>query len=151
MALAPGAAVGIDPASNTVKLAPGGEMYFQRLQINGAAVNTGSEQYAVPEGKRLVIEHVSALVNLNPSDRLTSAALVMYTPSGVTFGYHYLPVPAGVSNEPVGNNMVYSISQPLRMYLDAGYKYKCQTIRNTSVSGNISAVCMVSGYLIGAQ
>lgn len=149
--LAPDSKVGIDPASNTVKVAPGGEMFFHRLDFSGGAVGISSDEYTVPEGKRLVLEHVSAQARLNSGDRLTSMALALLRPNGVTLGSHYLPTPAGVSNQPIGDDVVFNISQPLRMYLDAGYKFMCQAVRNTSLSGNSNVSCTVSGYLVDAQ
>jgi hypothetical protein len=130
-----------------------GQRFFQTFQANFIGqlfVNT--TLFTVPSGKRLVIEHVSGVANVTPTPRLVSFSLRLRDSNDSLLGEHFLPIPEGVSFDPVGSaRVIYSLSQPLRMFVDAGQRVGCNaSLTGSSLTGNDRMVCTISGFLVNA-
>jgi hypothetical protein len=93
----------------------------------------------VPAGKRLVIEYVSAKVNIPGGQKLR--ALNVFTNLNGDFAYHFLvPTPTGAFNE-------YVAGQQVRLYADPNTQVNICASRDTG-DGIAPVQATISGYLV---
>jgi hypothetical protein len=130
-----------------------GQRVFQTFQasFNGQSF-VSTTAFTVPLGKRLVIEHISAVANVTPTPRLISFSLRLIDSNNTFLGEHFLPIPAGVSFDPVGSaRVIYSLSQPFRMFVDAGQRVFFNAhLTGSSLTTNDRIACTMSGFLVNA-
>lgn len=155
---APGASVGIDPASNTVQLAntaaspvpvvninDAGQPFQAGASITQAGTNVSLLDIAtVPTGKRLVIEFISATgqVPVGQHVELMEINTVTDPFGGLT---HQLLVHA--QPPAVIGDSLFRANQQLRLYANAGSQVKA-LFRRSSNAGNGVFVVTISGYLV---
>jgi hypothetical protein len=102
-----------------------------------------SDEYVVPPGKRLVIEHVSGSAELTPGQ--TQHYILLRVSQGDASFQHTLPV-----SQPIAfteTQATASYSQALRMYVDAGGALRAVSGR-TYTAGFADFSMSVSGYLV---
>jgi hypothetical protein len=95
-------------------------------------------EFTVPEGKRLVIEQVSA-ISLPPSGQIVRNYVLITTVDGA-LAFHTIPSTFNGFADFVG-------CQQVRVYADGGTLVKLGAARDTS-TGSYETVGAVSGYLI---
>ena len=124
--------------------------FFTRLDMPscGSACSfqdSESPDVVVPAGKRLVIEHVSANVAVDPT--LNSAVLfeLIAGPDSLPVGQHVFPTVAG-TNE--GGQLHFTVSQPVRLYVDAGVGVHCLAHRDAAGGTFLAGPCFISGSLV---
>jgi hypothetical protein len=93
----------------------------------------------VPSGKRLVIEYISALMNV-PSGRLAFSLLAIQEGATLVFGHRLVLTKIGT---PAPDIDAYEVSQPFRMYLNAG-----QTLSLTLLTSNSSLSVFITGHYV---
>jgi len=148
----------------------GREPPLEPFQFTARADWTGttramSDSFQVPSGKRLVIENVSASVEL-PADQQVLSAVVA-TVAGDERVIHYIHVPKSATFDPDVDNMspgggqdipnnsldIYSGAQPLRLYADPGSVVDVGVWRNDPTCRNPcgTAIVAISGYLVDVK
>lgn len=107
-------------------------------------VDNNQASFAVPAGKRLVIEFVTAIVRVPQGQSVIVLFFAQIAPSGPPgIGHVIVVTPQGVFNE--DNNFM--ASQQMRVYADPWTQVIFEVSRNASAglaSGNVS----VTGYLV---
>jgi hypothetical protein len=104
-----------------------------------------SAMFTVPVGKRLTIETVSLLINLPLGQNLDSLTIATSV-NGQLIYYSLFPGPIPQS----GSSSFYGITQPLKLYADAGTQVSAQIHRPVGV-GDGGFNLALSGYLVDAQ
>jgi hypothetical protein len=104
-----------------------------------------SAMFTVPVGKRLTIETVSLLINLPLGQNLDSLTIATSV-NGQLIYYSLFPVPIPQS----GSSSFYGITQPFKIYADAGTQVSAQ-IHRPSGLGDGGFNLALSGYLVDAQ
>lgn len=98
----------------------------------------------VPAGMRLVVEHVSVLVQGPPGQRYFASLRTTVGATGTA--WHYLVFSQQYSG---GGADVYAASQALRAYADAGaLPLRIAVSRGVDEAGDVSVDASVSGHLI---
>ena len=109
-----------------------------------AGANAPNVSFTVPAGRRLVIEHVSALAMVPAGQRVMF--INVNTFSGGNLVFHHLKAQSvGVSTATPGEGHV--TSEALRLYADAGTSVLVAVNRSDSVGTGFMTVS-VSGYLV---
>ena len=116
---------------------------------NGENGSTLTAFYQVPAGKRLVVEHVSALIYFPHGQQLRQALFYTLDSNGSQLDAHYLPIPVAVTDSSF-NLDFFSISLPLRQYVDAGMKVAVGAARDVP-TGTGFVQFYFSGYLVNAS
>lgn len=158
VAFAPGASVGIDPASNTVQLAntvaspvpvvdinDAGQPFQTGASVTQAGTNVSLINVAtVPAGKRLVIEFISATGQVPVGQHVELMEINTITDpfGGLT---HQLLVHA--QPPAVIGDSLFRANQQLRLYANAGSQVKA-LFRRSSSAGNGVFLVTISGYLV---
>ena len=106
---------------------------------------SASAMFTVPAGKRLVIETVSLLIFL-PSGQNFDSVSIATSVGGQVVNYSLFPGPIPQS----GGASLYGITQPLKIYADAGTQVVATGLRAIA-SGDGTLNLVVSGYLVDAQ
>ena len=104
---------------------------------------TGSEpsvSFSVPEGKRLVIEHVTVNILLTSGEAPPEARISLATISG-GLASAYLTLEPQSTDRYVGTHLV-------RLYAVAGQNTVTVVVRRAISSGFVSIAASVSGYLV---
>jgi hypothetical protein len=97
----------------------------------------------VPAGKRGVIEHVSCIISLDPSNNFVRIQ-VDVTTNGNVNSHQFLPSHVGPS---IGGLENWAFSQPVRLYADPGTDVELRVSRRlASSSGGVE--CYVSGHYV---
>jgi hypothetical protein len=124
----------------------------QPLAANAGATFGGGDSSAtatlltVPAGKRAVIEHVSCIDYLGTGNNFVRTEL-RYTLGGVLNRHQFVHTLVG--NSFVSGIDVWSFSQPVRLYADAGTTIQIYALRwSTAGSGGIE--CHISGHYVDA-
>jgi hypothetical protein len=121
----------------TIPLAPS-EPFQQQVYVTIDDTTTGSlRSFNVPDGKRLVIEHVGGMVYLDAGQ--FARAIEVRTDYGASFGL----VANKVSDQP---DDVYVINSPMKLYADQIVEFKIS--RAPASAGSSLSVFSVSGYLV---
>jgi len=113
---------------------------FQPFQVNFPASSDPFPPLAVPEGKRLVIEHVTS----NAFSTGDVFWITVLTTAGGQFATHLFPM-SKLGVAPSGNN-VYGMAAQTRIYADPG--------TNVNIQGDglgapgVSRFASISGYLV---
>jgi hypothetical protein len=155
---ASGATVGINPASNVVRLGNTAASPLPVVNINDAAqpfqagvgvTQTGTNVSlvtiaTVPAGKRLVIEFVSMLGQVPPGEHVELLELnTIADPfGGATHELLVNEQPAAVSGD-----ALFRASQQVRLYANAGSQVKA-LFRRSSSAGDATYTATISGYLV---
>lgn len=104
-----------------------------------------SAMFTVPAGKRLVIETVSLLVTL-PFGQIVESFTITTSVNGQMIDCGLFPSPIPQS----GSRSIYGITQPLKIYADAGTQVTASIFRGfASQDGGFNL--SISGYLVDAQ
>jgi hypothetical protein len=103
----------------------------------------GAALYEVPAGKRLILEHVSALA-IAPSTSDIQLPRILVT-GGPGLQNHFLAWTQQPANPAF---KAYSLSQPIRMYISAGSTVSIQCGFNAASGEQGNAVGAISGYLV---
>jgi len=106
---------------------------------------SASAMFTVPAAKRLVIETVSLLITLPPSQNFDSVSIATSV-GGQVVNYSLFPALIPQS----GSAMLYGITQPLKIYADPGTQVVAAILRPVA-SGDGSLDVVISGYLVDAQ
>jgi len=106
---------------------------------------SATAMFTVPAGKRLVIETVSLLIFL-PSGQNYDSVSIATSVGGQTVNYSLFPGPIPQS----GTASVYGITQPLKIYADAGTQVVAAVLRPIAF-GDGTLDLVISGYLVDAQ
>jgi hypothetical protein len=162
--LAAGTQVGIDPASNTVNIGNTvanpvivvnkNDPTKQTFQINEGSLITlqsGSLQsvrnlFTVPAGKRLIIEHYSGFAALLPTEDQVPFFAVGSSNNFGSFLNHYLV--ANLQGTIPGFEKIYTVSQPMRLYIEPGESLVTTVGRIGSNAGTASFRFTISGYFV---
>ena len=99
--------------------------------------------FAVPAGKRLVIEHFSALAQGPPGQRYMG--WLTTTVNGVTPFGNYLVFAQQTAG---GGAEAYTATQPMRVYADAGTTVRVWFSRGFDDTGGATFDANVSGYFV---
>ncbi len=136
------------PVSGTVTSADNPALQPVSLSIGVAISSTnvgfnyfeGPVFYTVPEGKRLVIEYLDAIVYAFPSSNSGQAAVVL---SG-----H----PLGITSESIRctlSQVCWHLNSPTRIYLSAGESLRAALLLDVTQAGTLSFVRgSVNGHLV---
>lgn len=100
----------------------------------------------VPAGKRAVVEHFSCIDFLDAANNFVRMEL-SYTLGGTLRQHQFIHTPVGASLASGIN--VWSLSQPVRLYADAGTAIQVRAIRRSS-TGSAGIECYVSGFYVDA-
>lgn len=140
-----------NPETGTLSVKNADNPAFQPYQVQESVGVTSPNGYYktasfdVPAGKRLVIELVTIKAAVDPGERITEARVEVTKAGGGVLSHHLTPTALGVSP---GGGETFAVTQPLRLYCEAGTgALKIQTER-TSTSGAYLTLFSVSGYLI---
>jgi hypothetical protein len=109
-----------------------------------AGANAPNGSFSVPAGRRLVIEHVSALVVVPAGQRVMYTNINTFSGGGLVF-HHLKAQSAGVSTATPGEG--YITSESLRLYADPGTSVLVAVNRSDSAGTGFMSVS-VSGYLV---
>jgi hypothetical protein len=155
---APGASVGIDPASNTVQLANTTANPVPVFNLNDASqpfqVGAGITQSGtnvslidiatVPAGHRLVIEFISTIGQVPPGQHVELMEIITVTDpfGGATHELLVNAQPPAVSGD-----FLFRASQQVKLYANAGSQVKALFRRSTS-AGNATFGVTISGFLV---
>ena len=107
--------------------------------MSPGADNTNVELFTVDSGKRLVIEYVSAHFSIPTGQKFIDVRLQ----DTVGAPYHLVPVLLGTRD----SRDIFSISQPLRMYVGPGHTVLVSVERDANTGGVFGEV-EVFGYLV---
>ncbi len=116
------------------------------LVLTGTAAGLqATNNFIVPAGKRLVIEHVSGGISVGPGEK---AGLDMHTVlDNVTRIHFFVTSPQGTFPGG-GTHDVYRVSQPARLYADGGTPVTFIIFRDSASSGFVMfGIVTVSGTL----
>ncbi len=121
------------------------QIYSERILIGMGPGESGvvASGMVVPEGKRLIVEHVSIGADLQ-SDQLLLEVFVGSS-QGSSKTANLVATVQGRSGDGVRD--FFAASQPIKMRLDAGETIRCGALRN-STFGNAGIRVTVLGYLI---
>lgn len=100
----------------------------------------------VPAGKRAVVEHVSCIDFLAVGDNFVRMEM-RYTLGGVSQQHQFVHTRVGTSLIPSID--VWSLSQPVRLYADAGTTIQMAAIRRSG-AGPGGIECQISGHYVDA-
>lgn len=134
-------------SSATQAQAPANPLGFTLSCSIAAGQLTSSAQVALPAGKSVVIEHVSARVSA-PSGQTVQFYVSTSSPnlpSGTTAARHYVVL------TPTNSGTFYFANQPLRMYGTTGssVSIQCQRISYpVGAPGSVQYEVWFSGYLL---
>ncbi|HTO69734.1 MAG TPA: hypothetical protein VMR31_07720 [Myxococcota bacterium] len=112
--------------------------------LPGAENGFARPAYTVPAGKRLVIEHVSAIGNVASPEQVFT--ITVYADSGSV--YTYLPVTNLSAQEDAPTRHDVVASQPLTMYVDPGDSVDIEISSDGGANGVLSMSVSVTGYLV---
>lgn len=127
------------PVTGTVALSSHREPFQTGMVATGFSGGSGSaELVTVPEGKRLVLEHVSAWINTASPDGLSA---VTFAVAGVLD----TPLCQQTGKTPNGLNHFFSCSGSTRLYAEAGQTVTLFVGTATPDTGFFRG--MISGYL----
>jgi len=101
--------------------------------------------FAVPAGKRLVLEYVSGHASLQPGQKPLVGMITALNFSG--FLHNLTAVPQGDFSAISARPEEFTINQPLRLYSDGGFSLGIQLTRNAS-AGLALLQLTFSGYLV---
>jgi hypothetical protein len=125
------------------------------VTIVDGATNGLAAIYTVPEGKRLVIEHVSASGSIeSPSVPDRNMLFAIETVAGGKSKWHALITSKDgafsvvVSPEESTTFVYFTASQPMRLYADPGTKVYFHVSRSYIYGPMASAGMTISGYLV---
>ncbi len=105
---------------------------------DGTTLGTGS--FSVPDGKRLVLEHVSGQIYLG-AGQTTRVVQVYVTGPSYTHSHYLVPFKT--------QDGVYAVSQPIKLYVDpAQASVHLSLSRAPASSGDGNAYFTFSGYLV---
>ena len=105
--------------------------------------------FAVPAGKRLVIELVTAYVVLEGGQNVSDVELAVTKPGGlVTVRHHLTPSRIGPAAG-TATGIAYSVCQPLRVYSEGGKSVELK-IERSGATGTFLSRFSISGYLVDA-
>lgn len=108
--------------------------------------------YKVPAGKRLVVEYFSSQVGIDSAASVSRYILGITlnpSPSGTsTFGHFITPTYHSPCTICAGTTELFIASQPIRMYVDAGYTLYVNITFSGAVGDFGFAFFSVSGYLV---
>jgi hypothetical protein len=122
------------------------EPFWARFGLTLTGLDTEWQLAAVPEGKRLVIEHSSGWCRVDPGDNLRHVIVGFLTPGGtIGQGQKQYLVPS--LNSAIGLDRTYSWSQSVRFYADSGTTVTQRVGRNLNTSGSFCEGAL-SGYLV---
>jgi hypothetical protein len=108
--------------------------------------NASSTLLTVPAGKRAILEHVSCIDFLETGNNFVRMEM-RYTLGGVAQRHQFVHTRVGTSL--IGSIDVWSFSQPVRLYADAGTILQMAALRrSTTGSGGIE--CQISGHYVDA-
>ena len=105
----------------------------------------GSESMAIPPGKQLVVEHVSAVVSLPIGQKVIRVG-VKTELSGSGLVEHFLP--ATLQGTQTADRDIFIASQQTRLYADPQL---IVTFERDDFSGNASSEFAISGYLVDSN
>jgi len=113
------------------------------ISLGGAS---GSVQtvFTVPAGKRLVIESVSARLELTPIDEVST---LNYLTSVQGFGTAYQEIQVSRQGSDLNGNQIFVGTHAVRAYADSGTDVKVQFGRS-NITNNASAVITLVGHLV---
>jgi len=124
----------------------------QPFAANGSAnfptgsANAASTLLTVPAGKRAVIEHVSCIDFLEVGNNFVRMEL-RYTLGAAANKHQFVHTRVGASF--ASNIDVWSFSQPIRLYADAGTTVEMSALRRSS-AGSAGIECQISGHYVDA-
>lgn len=98
----------------------------------------------VPAGKRAVLEHCSCINYLEAGNNFIRFEL-RYVSGGVNARHQFVHTRVGVSFSPTID--IWSFSQPVRAYADAGTAITIEALRR-SVTGSGAIECYISGHFV---
>jgi hypothetical protein len=110
--------------------------------LNGIA--SGGIIYTVPDGKRLIIENVSAMCAISPTEKVYRAYVYTNNTSGA-MSHHLIPVFTGTDGNP--NFGIHLINWSGRLYADAG-PVQVGALKSGTLMSNYTCYYTISGYLI---
>lgn len=103
--------------------------------------------FAVPAGKRLVIELVTVHVIVEGSQNVSAVELLVRKPGGIVPVRHQL-TPSRIGPAPgSATGIAYSVCQPLRAYSEGGTSVELSVERN-GMNGLFASRFSISGYLV---
>lgn len=121
-------------AVNQIQLSTdGGPMTCAPYNTNG---------YAVPQGKRLMIEHVAVRVQV-PSGQQVALAAMRVVSSGYAYEYYFAPV----NSTSIVGDSIYVDQEEMKTFSNGGSSVHVRATR-TGFSGTGTAEFIVTGYLV---
>jgi len=102
--------------------------------------------YTVPVGKRLIVEHVSALLNVPTGVKVIDGQLNDLLGAGPIGKLYLLPTFTGASSSTTDR---YVISQPIKFYVAGGDTLQA-VFDSFPSTQSLDAFCSFSGYLVDA-
>ena len=131
----------VDSPASQPFAASGGVVNFP-----SGSLNASSTLMTVPAGKRAVIEHVSCIDFLEAGNNFVRMEM-RYTLGGVAQRHQFVHTRVGTSL--IGTIDVWSFSQPVRLYADAGTTLQMAALRR-SATGSGGIECQISGHYVDA-
>jgi hypothetical protein len=121
----------------------------QPFSARGSAVTQdtlfAADEFVVPEGKRLIVETVTANASVPPGDVATMGVSVEPAGGGEVISYSFVMTPQGKVPGPYD---VFVTTSPVRLYFGPGDELNVFVFRNGS--GFVGFSWSISGYLVDA-